>query len=242
MLGSKWIAMLLAVLVLAAPVAAAAPVSSFKATQAGRQTLDLGDSGGNPFAAALIRILEDKEASLADLPLQLTELTEYLSRGYQIPDVKSGKAPADLRLAAPAAGERRVALVLVYSNYEKAQPLPSLEGARNDSERLRKALVAAGFETIVALDPPRAEVDAILSGFAGRSASADLALLYTTGHGVEVDDIGYLLPGDYPADRGAASLTSRAIKLDTIAASMKASAANLFFYGGCRDNPFVAAH
>src|SRR3712207_7298047 len=45
--------------------------------------------------------------------------------------------PASLRLAAPAKGERRIALILVYSDYKAAPPLPSLEGASRDRKSTR---------------------------------------------------------------------------------------------------------
>jgi hypothetical protein len=77
-----------------------------------------------------------------------------------------------------------------------------------------------------------------LAGFRGRSISSDAAVIYTTGHGVEVGGIVYLIPGDYPLTQGDNALGQRALPLTEISGSLKAKQVNLLFYAGCRDNPF----
>ena len=65
------------------------------------------------------------------------------------------------------------------------------------------------------------------------------AVIYTTGHGVEVDNTVYLLPGDYPLAEKNAALPTRALRLADIGAGLRAKRVNLLFYGGCRDNPLA---
>ena len=88
------------------------------------------------------------------------------------------------------------------------------------------------------LDPDRGEVRDVLEQLAAQSATADVAVLYATGHGVEVERVIYLLPGDYPVEQGAEVLNDRALRLTVLASALRARRANLMFYGGCRNNPW----
>ena len=77
-----------------------------------------------------------------------------------------------------------------------------------------------------------------LADFRNRSLTSDAAVIYATGHGVEVDGAVFLVPGDYPIQQRNAALAKRALPLPEIALSLAAKQVNLVFYGGCRDNPF----
>src|SRR6478736_5857045 len=59
----------------------------FHASASGHQTMDEGEGGGNPFASALIEILQKKEVRLGDFPETLREITVKKSSGFQTPDV-----------------------------------------------------------------------------------------------------------------------------------------------------------
>lgn len=209
-----------------------------KAAQAGGQTLDQGEGGGNPFASSLIEILLRSEARLSQLPADLRLLTQTKSGGFQIPDVPADAGPTDLILVPAPKGERRIALVLVTSDYTKSLGAPSLPGAAIDAQRVAKALTAAGFETEIALDLDLRGMKRKLSEFATASVGTDVAAVYTTGHGVEVDGTIHLLPGDYPVAQGNHALQTRALKLQDVAQVLRARRGNLLFYAGCRDNPF----
>ena len=143
-------------------------------------------------------------------------------------------------MATKRRGESRKALVLVISDYEKAGLL-SLSGAARDADRIFKALTDAGFATKLALDLDHAGIEGELIAFGAQSRSAGAAVIYTTGHGVEVDGRVYLLPADYPAQQGNAALSARAMPLRDIADSIHARAVNLVFYGGCREDSFAEA-
>ena len=211
----------------------------FHASAAGQQTLDQGEGGGNPFASALLDILGRPKLNLSDLPGEVARLTIEKSRGFQAADVAKINSNQDWLLIPPASGERRMALVLVVSDYGATRGAQSLPGARNDAERIASALIKAGFETEIALDLSLAAMQAMLAAFADRSEQHDAALIYTTGHGVEVAGEIYLIPGDYPIQMGNSSLTERALPLRAISTAMRAKRVNLLFYGGCRDNPFA---
>ncbi|MGB7915805.1 MAG: caspase family protein [Rhodomicrobium sp.] len=209
----------------------------FHASASGHQTMDEGEGGGNPFASALIEILLKDEVRLADFPESLRELTVKKSSGFQTPDVPKNVSGGHWTLMPSRSGEKRIALVLVVSNYERAGAI-SLPGAAHDSHRMTSALTKAGFKTELALDLDLKGMRKKLAEFGAASSSYDVAAIYTTGHGVERDGVIYLVPGAFPISEGDAALPSNALPLRDIAASPRARAMNLVFYGGCRDNPF----
>jgi hypothetical protein len=239
MVGKTWIAGVLAAagLCFGAIEAARAETLLFQASQSGKQTLDQGEGGGNPFATSLIEILAQPSAVLRDVPQQLERLTVHKSGAFQTPDVPRSIA-ADWSLMPPKSGERRLALVMVVSDYTASGGAPSLPGARHDAQRITAALQRAHFDTEIAVDLDLAAMRQKLAEFSGRSRHYDAAAVYVTGHGVEVAQTVYLLPGDYPAHLKAAALHDRALRLADIASSPRARQVNLVFYGGCRDNPF----
>lgn len=209
----------------------------FHAVSSGEEALDRGEGGGNPFASALIETLKRPSLALGDLPRALTDLTHVKSKGRMMADVPAVAEPADWQLVPVKEGETRIALVLVVSDYSRAGA-KSLPGARHDAERIGAALTDAGFAIDLALDLGKKEMEETLAEFRDASRSADVALIYTTGHGAEVDGRTYLIPADYPVKKRAAALTTRAMPLADIARIPAARSVNLVLYGGCRNNPF----
>jgi hypothetical protein len=215
-----------------------APATLVTATGPGALTLDGRGGTGNPFAAAFVRLLADRDLPLDAFLHDLAKDTEVLSGGFQRPPVPDPIAPAQLALGRRAANERRIALVLVFSGYRQAG-LPALPGARFDGVRVQAALAAAGFETRLVVDPPRGHIEPLLDAFAAASEGADTARVYATGHGGEVAGTGFLLPPGYPMETGASALPTRGLALARILAAMRARSANLLFYAGCRNDPFT---
>ncbi len=230
--GLSWLIVLWTLL--GTPASLADPIV-FHATTSGQRAMDSDAKGGNPFASALIDSLARPSLTLNELAASLERLTLDYSKGKQRPDIPARASGAESLLPA-VSGETRIALVLVVSDYGKAGA-NSLPGARFDAGRIATALTAAGFVTETAIDLDREAMLGTLDGFATRSRSADLALVYTTGHGVEVDGKVYLVPGDYPLSEGNAALERHAFPIARIAAAAHARRLNLIFYGGCRDNP-----
>jgi len=207
----------------------------FYATSSGKTAMDKDAAGGNPFATALIDILARPQFLLEDLPRELMTLTLKYSKQSQSPEVAKREAWPTLRLVPAGKGERWIALVLIVSHYDSLRSLP---GALFDANRVARTLKEAGFETQVALNLDLEEARHFLSKFAETSAGADLALIYSTGHGVEISGKSYLLPRDFSQDYGQAEASARAITVDEIGAALQAKSANLLFFGGCRNNPW----
>lgn len=217
--------------------------SFFLASQTGRQALDNGEGGGNPFASSIVELFGRESLIFDDFCSDLIDLTRRKSRGFQRPDVFTHTNLTGWRILPKPLAEKRVALVIVFSDYSvsndrDAHLWSSLPGAKRDMQRVANAFTQAGFEVQTVIDPGRKELEVILGKFARHSADSDAALIYATGHGVDVDGAVYLLPGDYPFSQGKAALPHRAVGLTDLAASLRATSINLLFYGGCRNDPF----
>jgi hypothetical protein len=209
----------------------------YYAGEAGRLTTDRDRLGGNPFASALVEVLQDRELTLEEFGRRLAVATARHSGGWQRPDFPK-RVPSPGWPIAEARGERRLALALVSADYSKAGA-PSLPGAALDARRVPEALGQAGFETETVFDGTRETVMAALADFARRSQFADAALIYVGGHGLQHGRTVYWLLADQPLPTSAVDLGRSAMAIPAIAASARARAVNLILYAACRNAPFA---
>jgi uncharacterized caspase-like protein len=137
---------------------------------------------------------------------------------------------------AGAQAERRVALVIGNSTYVGVAPLANPE---NDSADVAAELVALGFEVILGQNLTVAAFDQKLRDFAAASGSADVALFYYSGHGLQANEQNYLLPVDAQfAD--LSGMKRQSVALADIVADMQERAKTaLVFIDACRDNPLA---
>jgi hypothetical protein len=203
----------------------------FYASQSGRPTLDQGEGGGNPFASALVELLERQSLTYTELQAGLIALTKEKSRGVQVPECPAVVESANWRLKPVPASAKRVALVVVYSAYHSAR-VSSLPGAERDLERVATALRGAGFDVKTIANPSRNALQANLDELSRASKSAEAALVYMTGHGFEHHGQVYLMPNDYPF--AAKVSPERAVHVPSFAGYLKAKRANVVLFGGCR--------
>lgn len=213
------------------------PTLTYYAGMPARLTMDRDGQGGNPFASALVKVLEDPGVTLAEFGGRLAAWTFRYAGGWQSPDLPRALPPIDFRFG--EAGGRRLALVLVNSDYSAAGAT-SLPGARHDADRVPAALGRAGFETTRVLDASAEEVRRALAEFSRASADAEAALIYIGGHGVQHKRVVYWLMGDYPEPRSAAPLATHAFAVPELAKAARARTVNLVLYAACRDDPFHA--
>ena len=89
-----------------------------------------------------------------------------------------------LMSAAEALATGRVALVIGNAAYQHVVPLANTV---NDAEQMARMLKAAGFEVQHHRDLPLADFRKAVRDFADRSQSADYALVFFAGHGIEID-------------------------------------------------------
>lgn len=202
----------------------------------GRLTQDRDRQGGNPFASALVEVLKEKPLTLADFSGRMAAANARHSGGWQ--QLQFPKAPPNPKWRFDAEGEKRVALVLINADYSKSKGAYSLPGAAFDARRVPKALIDAGFETLVVLDQDGAAARKALADFARLSETADASLIYVGGHGLQHRRVVYWMMGDYPG-QDAKWLPTHAISLDEIGQAARARETNLVLYASCRDDPFL---
>ena len=150
---------------------------------------------------------------------------------------KSNVTTAITPIAPVMKSDRRIALVVGNFTYENATTLRNPE---RDANLVADVLKRTGFETVTLLTNLRK--DALVSAlrdFAARAETADWAVVYYAGHGMEVGGINYLIPTDakIAADR---DIGFEAVPLaQVLNAAERAKKLRLVILDACRDNPFA---
>ncbi|MES2666154.1 MAG: caspase family protein [Pseudomonadota bacterium] len=143
-----------------------------------------------------------------------------------------------LLLPLPAIAAEKIALVIGMGKYER---VVSLDNTVNDARGVSETLAGIGFQVTTLLDATGADFRAAIDEFAFRSETADLALIYYAGHGVEVQGENFLIPVD-------ANITSnldvqrQAVSLKDLLASVdNARKMRIVILDSCRNDPFGGA-
>lgn len=133
---------------------------------------------------------------------------------------------------------RRVALLIGNSDYAK---VPRLANPGRDVALLKQTFEKAGFDAVDAvLDADRAGMIAALKRFEAAAASADIAVVYFSGHGLEISGENYLVPTDAQlgSDRDVGDETLALSRV--LQATEGAGVLKLVILDACRNNPFLA--
>ena len=138
---------------------------------------------------------------------------------------------------APAAAEKRVALVIGNSAYEN---VPRLTNPSNDAADIAAKLTALGFEVVEGIDLGKRDMEKRIRAFAEALNGADVGLFYYAGHGLQVDQRNFLAPVDAQL-KSESDLDFEAVQLDLVLKNMVRNAAtSIVFLDACRDNPLAA--
>ena len=137
----------------------------------------------------------------------------------------------------PAFAERRIALVIGNSAYER---VPQLTNPANDATAMAEMFKKAGFDHVaLKLDIKATEMRRALRDFADDSRSADFAIIYFAGHGMEIEGTNYLIPIDAVLERDIDAF-DEAIPLERLLNVIDpAKQLRLVILDACRDNPFA---
>jgi tetratricopeptide (TPR) repeat protein len=139
--------------------------------------------------------------------------------------------------APTSVNDRRIALVIGNSAYENVPALPNPE---RDAAFVAETLKRTGFASVTVLTNLRKDaLVSALRNFATQAETADWAVVYYAGHGMEVGGINYLIPTDarIAADR---DIGFEAVPLDQVLnAAERAKKLRLVILDACRDNPFA---
>ena len=134
------------------------------------------------------------------------------------------------------AAEQRVALVIGNGAYRS---VPELDNSRNDADDISVQLKRVGFTVIDGRDLDRPAMYAALSRFAQRVRGTDAALVYYSGHGLQINGQNYLVPIDLKLD-GSTFTPFDLVKLDDVVEALNYTAGvKLLVLDACRDNPFA---
>jgi len=137
--------------------------------------------------------------------------------------------------AASAARAEKVALVIGMGAYVS---VPQLENARNDARDIAATLESVGFKVTLAIDTPLAPLMDVIDEFAFRAETADLAMVYFAGHGIEVQGENFLIPVDAVVASNR-DVQRQSISLDMLLDAVEgAREMRVVILDSCRDNPF----
>lgn len=141
-------------------------------------------------------------------------------------------------LASPALGERRVALVFGIDKYQS--PQRSLKNAVNDARAIEDSLSVLGFEVFSHSNRPLARMKDALADFVEVARGADVALIYFSGHGIEIAGENRILPADTDSS-SLERLKATTLPLDDLAGLLLSVAdTGIVIVDACRNDPFGA--
>ena len=134
-----------------------------------------------------------------------------------------------------AAAAERVALVIGMSSYET---VPILDNTVNDANDISEALQSIGFDVSTILDTGTEKLHEAIDAFSFSAETADLALIYFAGHGVEVLGENFLIPVDVNA-KSNLDVQRQSVSLSELLAAVDgARKMRIVILDSCRDNPF----
>ena len=147
-----------------------------------------------------------------------------------------------LRPTATISAAKRIALVIGNAAYQNVH---ALQNPEHDAQAMASKLRGLGYEVRYIINADRRSLNESVSQFLDEITPDSEALIYYSGHGVELGGSNYLLPTDIPAispndDR---MLRSEALNLTELLLEVqeKQARVTLVIVDACRDNPFRVA-
>lgn len=129
----------------------------------------------------------------------------------------------------------RIALIIGMGNY---QFVPGLDNTINDARDIADTLEGIGFDVTLLIDATQQELLDAMDAFSFRAETADLALIYYAGHGVEVQGVNYFIPVDANV-KSNQDMPRLAISLDQVLEAVDAARVmRIVIIDACRNNPF----
>jgi uncharacterized caspase-like protein len=188
-------------------------------------------------------LARDALATARKLPLSSVDAAEALREAEQVlRELDSASLVPSTQQAVPSATSKpeksnRVALVIGNAAYRS---VPALNNPGRDAEALAAELTALGFRNVTLLrDQTREQMFAALRAFAREAETADWAVVYFAGHGLEMGGINWLVPVDaqFRTDR---DVRLEAVSIDELSNAIEGTRGlRLIVLDACRDNPFA---
>lgn len=132
--------------------------------------------------------------------------------------------------------EKRLALVVGISDY---RTVPDLENTLRDGALIADTLRSLRFDVIEEYNLGLNDFRTLLETFEFEAETADVAIVYFAGHGVEVGGQNFLIPADSTAaSRKEVAQTSVSLQ-DILSAVDKARQLRIVILDSCRNDPFA---
>ena len=132
--------------------------------------------------------------------------------------------------------EKRLALVIGNSNYEKGE----LKNPVNDARLIASTLDSLDFDVILKENlATKRDMTAAIREFGSKRSEYDVAFVYYAGHGIQVDDENFLLPTKEVFEEEF-DVMDYGVSVQNIMRYLKAQTkeVNILILDACRDNPF----
>ena len=138
---------------------------------------------------------------------------------------------------ASAHAEKRVALVIGNSDYQKVGALPNPE---RDAAAMGELFRQVGFDRVdIKTNLNQAGLRKALRDFSDAVSDADIAVVFYAGHGIEVSGTNYLIPTDAMLQHDI-DVEDETVSLDRVSQLIApARRLQLIILDACRDNPFT---
>ena len=138
--------------------------------------------------------------------------------------------------ATPSFADKRVALVIGNGAYKYT---PALPNPQNDAADVAEALKAIGFEVTLKTNLEKRQMDQVIAQFARDGKTADAALFYYAGHGMQFEGKNFVMPVDAEL-QDEVSLRYEMTSLDDIKAALELSpGVKIMVLDACRNNPLA---
>lgn len=136
----------------------------------------------------------------------------------------------------PALADKRVALVIGMSHYQR---VPKLTNPARDADAIALLFRRSGFDVVDSRrDLGLTDLRHAVREFADASRDADIAVVYYAGHGLEVDGTNYLVPVDARLLNDF-DVEDETVSLDRVLRALEpVRRLKLVILDACRDNPF----
>ena len=142
-----------------------------------------------------------------------------------------------LVMTSAALADKRVALVVGNSAYQKVGQLPN---PAHDAGAIGALFKVMAFDVVEAkFDLGVADLRRALRDFTDQVHDADIGVVYYAGHGMEVNGVNYLIPVDAKLERDI-DIEDEAVSLDRVLRTIEdAKRLRLVILDACRDNPLT---
>lgn len=147
-----------------------------------------------------------------------------------------------------ALAAKRHALVIGNDLYPALGASQQLRKAVNDAKAMDAVLRDLGFQVTLVTNAGRDQIDGALDRLEASIESGDVVFVYFSGHGVEIDNLNYLLPSDIRVHDQAGNplpkrtLLNQSLNAAKLVADLKQKGARtvVAIFDACRDTPFEA--